>query len=41
MEVLRRIFGEDMPEATDIMIPRWYSDRFYRGTFTNWPEQEV
>ncbi|CAO2819090.1 unnamed protein product [Amaranthus hypochondriacus] len=37
MEVLRKIFGEDIPEATDIMIPRWYSDRFYRGTFTNWP----
>ncbi|XP_021718949.1 polyamine oxidase-like [Chenopodium quinoa] len=37
MEVLRKIFGDDIPDATDIMIPRWYSDRLYRGTFTNWP----
>uniref|UniRef100_A0A803L8N3 Amine oxidase domain-containing protein n=1 Tax=Chenopodium quinoa TaxID=63459 RepID=A0A803L8N3_CHEQI len=37
MKVLRKIFGDDIPDATDIMIPRWYSDRLYRGTFTNWP----
>ncbi|KAL2936100.1 Polyamine oxidase [Bienertia sinuspersici] len=37
MEVLRKIFGKDIPNPTQIMIPRWYSDRLYRGTFTNWP----
>ncbi|XP_074317897.1 polyamine oxidase 1-like [Silene latifolia] len=37
MEVLRKIFGKDIPDATDIMIPRWNSDRFYKGTFSNWP----
>ncbi|XP_074317898.1 polyamine oxidase 1-like [Silene latifolia] len=37
MEVLRKMFGKDIPDATDIMIPRWNSDRFYRGTFSNWP----
>uniref|UniRef100_A0A7C9D811 Amine oxidase domain-containing protein n=1 Tax=Opuntia streptacantha TaxID=393608 RepID=A0A7C9D811_OPUST len=37
MEVLRKMFGKGIPEATDIMIPRWRSDRLYRGTFTNWP----
>ncbi|KAH9611769.1 hypothetical protein KSS87_009033 [Heliosperma pusillum] len=37
MEVLRKIFGKDIPDATDIMIPRWNSDRLYKGTFSNWP----
>ena len=36
VEVLRKMFpGEDVPDATDILIPRWWSDRFYRGTFSN------
>ena len=38
MEVLRSMFpGQDVPDATDILVPRWWSDRFYRGTFSNWP----
>ncbi|CAO2819091.1 unnamed protein product [Amaranthus hypochondriacus] len=37
MQVLRNMFGKNIPEATDIMIPRWKSDRFYQGSFTNWP----
>ncbi|XP_074316274.1 polyamine oxidase 1-like [Silene latifolia] len=37
MEVLRKIFGKHIPDATDIMIPRWNSDRLYKGTFSNWP----
>ncbi|XP_048550814.1 polyamine oxidase 1-like [Triticum urartu] len=38
MEVLRSMFrDEDVPDATDILVPRWWSDRFYRGTFSNWP----
>ncbi|XP_074316278.1 polyamine oxidase 1-like [Silene latifolia] len=37
MEVLRKMFGNRIPDATNIMIPRWKSDRFYRGCFTNWP----
>ena len=38
VEVLRKMFpGEDVPDATDILVPRWWSDRFYRGTFSNWP----
>ncbi|XP_048573666.1 polyamine oxidase 1-like [Triticum urartu] len=38
VEVLRSMFpGEDVPDATDILVPRWWSDRFYRGTFSNWP----
>ncbi|KAE8791280.1 polyamine oxidase [Hordeum vulgare] len=38
VEVLRSMFpGEDVPDATDILVPRWWSDRFYRGTCSNWP----
>ncbi|KRY05901.1 Polyamine oxidase, partial [Trichinella patagoniensis] len=37
MEVLREMFGKNIPEATDIFVPRWWSDRFYKGTFSNWP----
>jgi polyamine oxidase len=38
MGVLRRMFpGKDVPDATDILVPRWWSDRFYRGSFSNWP----
>jgi polyamine oxidase len=37
-EVLRKMFpSEDVPEATDILVPRWWSDRFFRGSFSNWP----
>ncbi|XP_010243002.1 PREDICTED: polyamine oxidase-like isoform X2 [Nelumbo nucifera] len=37
MEVLRNMFGKNIPEPTDILIPRWWSNRFYKGTFSNWP----
>ncbi|KAL6643038.1 hypothetical protein ACP70R_021219 [Stipagrostis hirtigluma subsp. patula] len=38
MEVLRKMFPDrDVPDATDIFVPRWWSDRFYRGSFSNWP----
>ncbi|KAI3850669.1 hypothetical protein MKW98_030729 [Papaver atlanticum] len=37
MEVLRNMFGKNIPDATDILIPKWWSDRFYKGTFSNWP----
>ncbi|KAI3980452.1 hypothetical protein MKX01_038624 [Papaver californicum] len=37
MEVLRNMFGDDIPEATDILVPRWWSDKFYMGCFSNWP----
>ncbi|WOK95463.1 polyamine oxidase [Canna indica] len=37
MEVLRDMFGKNIPEATDILVPKWWSDRFFRGTFSNWP----
>ncbi|XP_006649547.1 polyamine oxidase 6-like [Oryza brachyantha] len=38
MEVLRSMFpDEDVPDATDILVPRWWSNRFFRGSFSNWP----
>ncbi|KAL2907006.1 Polyamine oxidase, partial [Bienertia sinuspersici] len=37
MNVLKEMFGENIPNPTDIMIPKWKSDRFYQGCFTNWP----
>jgi polyamine oxidase len=38
MDVLRKMFpGKDVPDATDILVPRWWSDRLYKGSFSNWP----
>ncbi|XP_068643426.1 polyamine oxidase 1-like [Aristolochia californica] len=37
MEVLRNMFGKDIPEPTDILLPKWCSSRFFRGSFFNWP----
>ncbi|KAH9304248.1 hypothetical protein KI387_008652, partial [Taxus chinensis] len=37
MTILRKIFGNSTPEMDDILIPKWGQDRFYRGTFSNWP----
>ncbi|CAN1774643.1 Polyamine oxidase 1, partial [Linum perenne] len=36
ISVLRKMFGEDIPEAESIMVPRWWSDRFYKGSYSNW-----
>lgn len=36
--VLRRMFpDEDVPDATDIYVPRWWSNRFFKGSYSNWP----
>ncbi|RVX10503.1 Polyamine oxidase [Vitis vinifera] len=37
MGVLRAMFGKNISEATDILVPRWWSDKFYRGSYSNWP----
>ncbi|KAM7274277.1 hypothetical protein ACFE04_028941 [Oxalis oulophora] len=37
MVVLRKLFGENTPEPTNILVPRWWSNRFYKGTYANWP----
>eukprot|EP00250_Pteridium_aquilinum_P019453 c24437_g1_i1 orf=123-1817(-) len=37
MVVLRKMFGPTIPEIQDIIVPRWWNNRFFKGTFTNWP----
>ncbi|XP_031489443.1 polyamine oxidase 7-like isoform X3 [Nymphaea colorata] len=37
MDVLRKIFGPEIPDALDILVPRWGMDRLQRGSYSNWP----
>ncbi|XP_022898010.1 polyamine oxidase 1-like [Olea europaea var. sylvestris] len=37
MEVLRNMFGPEIPDAIDILVPRWWNNRFQRGSYTNYP----
>ncbi|XP_021890814.1 polyamine oxidase 1, partial [Carica papaya] len=37
MDVLRDMFGPDIPNATNILVPRWWNDRFQRGSYSNYP----
>lgn len=37
MEVLRNMFGPQIPDATNILVPRWWNNRFQRGSYSNYP----
>ncbi|GAV75224.1 Amino_oxidase domain-containing protein [Cephalotus follicularis] len=37
MEVLKKMFGKSTPKPISILVPRWWSNRFYKGTYSNWP----
>ncbi|KAL2495192.1 Polyamine oxidase 1 [Forsythia ovata] len=37
MEVLRNMFGPEIPDAIDILVPRWWNNPFQRGSYTNYP----
>ena len=37
MVVLRSMFGKDIPTANSIYVSRYFTDRLFRGTFSNWP----
>ena len=38
MDVLRRMFPEvAIPEPTAFLLPRWFSDPLYRGSYSTWP----
>ncbi|KAG8486439.1 hypothetical protein CXB51_019753 [Gossypium anomalum] len=37
MVVLRDMFGSDIPDATDILVPRWWNNRFQRCSYSNYP----
>ena len=35
MDILREMYGDDIPEPEDILVSPWISDPLYRGMFTN------
>lgn len=37
MDVLRDMFGQNIPNATSILVPRWWNNRFQRGSYSNYP----
>lgn len=37
MPVLREMYGADVPEPLDMLVPRWTLDPLYRGSYSNWP----
>ncbi|KAI8085104.1 uncharacterized protein BX664DRAFT_300835 [Halteromyces radiatus] len=41
MDVLRKMYGDDIPEPTDFVFPRWYSNPLFRGSYSNWPSGEM
>ncbi|KAG8652546.1 hypothetical protein MANES_06G103900v8 [Manihot esculenta] len=38
MEILKKLFGENVPKAESILVPRWGMDKFYKGSYSNWPD---
>ncbi|KAI9274365.1 hypothetical protein BDA99DRAFT_545476 [Phascolomyces articulosus] len=41
MKALRIMYGPDVPEPTEIFVPRWHSDPLFRGSYSNWPIGEL
>ncbi|KAI9267810.1 hypothetical protein BY458DRAFT_456936 [Sporodiniella umbellata] len=41
MDALRKMYGDDIPEPTDFMFPRWHSNPLFRGSYSNWPIGEL
>ncbi|KAK7375599.1 hypothetical protein VNO78_35506 [Psophocarpus tetragonolobus] len=37
MAVLKDMFGPNIPDAIDILVPRWWNNRFQRGSYSNYP----
>jgi polyamine oxidase len=37
MEVLRSMFGNDIPDPIDFMYPRWSTEPWAYGSYSNWP----
>ncbi|CAN1179892.1 Polyamine oxidase 7 [Linum perenne] len=31
------MFEESIREPESVLVPRWLSDRFYKGSYSNWP----
>ncbi|KAF7732130.1 hypothetical protein EC973_006385 [Apophysomyces ossiformis] len=41
MDVLRSMYGDDVPEPNEFLFPRWHSNPLFRGTYSNWPIGEL
>jgi len=37
MDVLRTMFGTDIPDYVEIHVPRWLEDPLFHGSYSNWP----
>ena len=37
MVVLRELYGNEIPDATDILVPTWFTDPLYRGMYATVP----
>ncbi|KAL5995277.1 hypothetical protein ACLOJK_025335 [Asimina triloba] len=37
MQVVRDMFGPDVPDVMDIFVPKWWNNRFQRGSYSNYP----
>lgn len=37
MAVLRKMYGDNIPEPTDFMYPRWSTEPWAMGSYSNWP----
>ncbi|KAJ8620704.1 hypothetical protein MRB53_029233 [Persea americana] len=37
MGALRDMFGSQIPDASHILVPKWWNNRFQRGSYTNYP----
>lgn len=38
MVILKKLFGNNIPKPESILVPRWGLDRFYKGSYSNWPD---
>ncbi|WCJ36059.1 Polyamine oxidase 1 [Euphorbia peplus] len=37
MEILKKLFGEKIPNPEEILVPRWGMSKYYKGSYSNWP----
>ncbi|ORX46793.1 amine oxidase [Hesseltinella vesiculosa] len=41
MGVLKKMYGDKIPNPTGIIVPRWHSNPLFRGSYSNWPIGEL
>ena len=37
MAVLRKLFGQNIPDPIDILVPILHNDPLFRGAYSTWP----